>query len=237
MKKAFLFLLIGFGLLTSGCTTYYFSTVNSYHNRLSVTKNGYFPTQKNNIFVTYSFKEFGGMVNYEIYNMSADPIFIDLEKSTLIAKDYAVQQSQNASNFVESAKVFGVIEQNLSSDTTVTSSFGSFKQLSLPQNKMFIPPNSRVNFSPVSLYDLYDMRLPNQRYDKVYVGENHIRGVNFTPQDTPLMFRTYITVVNGKDHSETVFEDIFYVSRAYKVTSSNNILMGFVKKRGDTYYK
>ncbi len=235
MKNAFLLLLLGFGLLMTGCSTYYFSTVESYHNRLPSTENGYFSTTKNNIVVTYSFREYGGKVNYEVYNMSDDPIFIDLDKSTLIAEDYAIHQLQSVSDPVESEKVFEAIAQNLSSDTTVTSAVNLFKQLSQSQSKLFVPPNSRTNFSPVSLYDLYDMRLPKQVYDQVRVGEGHVRGVYFTPVNSPLIFRTYLTVVNGKDQSETVFEDIFYVSRAYKASSSD-ILMGYVKQRGDMYY-
>lgn len=235
MKNSFILLLLGFGLLTSGCTTYYFSTVESYHNRLPAAKDGYFSTTKNNIVVTYSFREYGGKVNYEVYNMSNDPVFIDLDKSTLIAEDYAIHQAQSASGPNESAKVYEAIAQNLSSDTTI-SAVNLLKQFSQSQNKLFVPPNSRTNFSPVSLYDLYNMRLPKQVYNQVRVGEGSIRGIYFTPANTPLMFRTYLTVVNGKDQSETVFEDIFYVSRAYKITSSHDILMGFVKQRGDTYY-
>ncbi len=236
MKNAIALLLIGFGLLTSSCTTYYFSTVDSYQNRIRSTENGYFSTEKNDIVVTYSFKELGGKVIYDVYNASDDPLFIDLSKSTLIAEDYAVQHSENTLSFNEPEEFIENIADEISTDTSLTSAGDFFGKTTQSQGKLFIPPHSRTNFSPVSLYDLYNMRLPKQIYEKVRVGESEVRAALFSPENSPLMFRTYLTVVNDKDKSETVFEDIFYVSRAYRTTSSNAVLMRNVKQRGDIYY-
>ena len=212
MKNPFLFLLIGAGLLTSGCSTYYFSTVESYHNRIPATENGYFTTEKNGIVVTYSFNEYGGTVNYEVYNTSDNQLFIDLSKSTLVAEDFAVQHGKRASDA------------------------GSSDSANQSDTKLFVPPHSRTSFSPVLLYDLYDMRLPKQHYEKVSIGGSTVKGIVFSPENSPLMFRTYLTVVDGNDQSETVFEDLFFISRAYKVNSANNFLMSYAKQRGDIYY-
>ena len=80
------------------------------------------------------------------------------------------------------------------------------------------------------------MRLPKQHYEKVSIGGSTVKGIVFSPENSPLMFRTYLTVVNGNDQSETVFEDLFFISRAYKVNSANNLLMSYAKQRGDIHY-
>ena len=80
------------------------------------------------------------------------------------------------------------------------------------------------------------MKLPASAYQKVQVGGTTIKGVYFTPQNSPLLFRSYLTVVNSKTNAETVFEDIFYISSSYKTLSKNDILMRLVRERGDTFY-
>ena len=72
--------------------------------------------------------------------------------------------------------------------------------------------------------------------EKVSIGGSTVKGIVFSPENSPLMFRTYLTVVDGNDQSETVFEDLFFISRAYKVNSANNFLMSYAKQRGDIYY-
>lgn len=230
MKKLTYLLFVLSAFLFSSCNIYYYSTVSAYEQRVPQNDDGSFTTEKDDIIVTYSFVDKGGSVVYDVYNQSNDPVFVDWTKSVLIAEDHALQYSRSSGK----TKTY-----QFSDISDVVASEGqsiSVEKIVLPQDALFIPPHSRVSYSPVSLCNVYNMKLPKSVYKKVQVGGTDINGVYFTPQDSPLLFRSYLTVVNGKSYAETVFEDIFYISSAYKTLSKNDILMELVRKRGDTFY-
>lgn len=231
MKNAVILLALVLVFTLSGCNTYYYSVVQSYEERVPQNADGSFTTVKNDIVLTYSFVNQDGEVVYDIYNQSQDPIYVDWSKSVLIAEDQAIQYKQPSSGYTKTYQ--------LSDNTSVASSDEnviSTNKLVLSDDVMFIPPHSRVSYSPIALYNLYNMELKKSVYQNVQIDGTDVKGVYFTPQTSPFLFRSYLTVVNSKNNTETVFEDIFYISSAYKTTSQNNILMRLVRERGDTFY-
>lgn len=217
MKKLtyLLFVLLGFAF--SSCSTYYYSTVSAYEQRVPQNNDGTFTTEKNNIFVTYAFVNHLGEVVYDIFNQSENPIYVDWSKSVLIVEDHAIQYGEKyiAGDFLSDDDDF------------------SFSQKPVA----FIPPFSRVKYSPVLLGDLYNMKLPNSAYQKIDLGDNIVvDGVHFTAETSPLLFRSYLTVVNNTTKEETVFEDIFYISTAYKTSGRVDALDRRLTQKGNTFY-
>lgn len=231
MKTHLIFLILVAGFALSSCNTYYYSVVQSYENRVPQNDDGSFTTEQNDVFVTYSFVNYKGEVVYSIYNQSDDPVYVDWSKSVLIAEDNALQYSKVGGGRTKTYQFSDITNVVASEGKEIT-----VDRIVLPQDALFVPPRSRVNYSPIALYNVYNMRLPKSVYQKVQVGGTNVSGVYFTSQNSPLLFRSYLTIVNGKSNAETVFEDIFYISSSYKTLSQNNVLMRLVRERGDTFY-
>lgn len=230
MKTPLIILILLLSIALSSCNTYYYGVVQSYENRVPQNDDGSFTAEKDDVFITYSFVNQGGSVVYNIYNQSEDPVFVDWGKSVLIAEDQALQYSRGTTK----TKTYQFSD---SSRSVQEGGKGvAVEKIVIPQDALFVPPHSRVSYSPILLYDVYNMKLPASAYQKVQVGGTTIKGVYFTPQNSPLLFRSYLTIVNSKTNAETVFEDIFYISSSYKTLSKNDILMRLVRERGDTFY-
>ncbi|RNC64682.1 hypothetical protein [Proteiniphilum sp. X52] len=233
LKNAVLFLIVSLGLLTSGCTTYYYSTVQSYEKELLRNQDGSFRTSRNDLSVNYSFKDLGGKVVYEIHNESEDPVFVDWSRSVIIAEDYAVQLRDN------NARFHGDVSTTTFhfSNTNYSASSGSISgRVVLPQSDLFVPPHSKVVYSPMALSRILNLDIPAYLYRKRDIGLSSVRFINFTEEDTPLKFRSYLTIVNDRDKSQTVFEDVFFISEIIKTGSKNDLLSRDVQQRGDIFY-
>lgn len=233
LKNTVLALIVGLGLMLSGCTTYYYTTVQSYENELQQTEKGSFRTSRSNLSVTYSFRDLGGKVIYEIHNESDDPVFVDWSRSVIIAEDYAVQLRDNNARFHGDVSTTTYHFSN--SNYTVSSGTISGRVV-LPQNDLFVPPHSKVVHSPMSLSRVLNLDIPRDLYKKRDIGDSSVRFIDFTEGDTPLKFRSYLTIVNDRDKSQTVFEDTFFVSKIIKTTARNNLLSGDVLQRSDIFY-
>lgn len=232
-KNVVLLLIVGLGLMLSGCTTYYYSTVQSYEKELPQNGNGSFRTTRGDLSITYSFRDLGGKITYEIQNESDDPVFVDWSRSVIIAEDYAVQLRDNNVHF--NGDVSTTTYQFSNSDYVTTTGSVSGR-VTLPQNDLFIPPHSKAVHSPMSLSSVLNLDIPEDLYEKRYVGASSVHYIDFTDEDTPLKFRSYLTIVNDRDKSQTVFEDTFFISEMIKTGAKNNVLTGDVLRRSDMFY-
>lgn len=233
LKNTVLFLTVVLGLLTSSCTTYYYSTVQSYDKQLPQDGSGLFSTSRNEISVTYSFKDSGGKIVYEIHNNSEDPVFVDWSRSVIIAEDHAIQLRDRDAYF--HGNVTTTTYQFSNSDY-VTSAGSISGRVVLPQNDLFIPPHSKVIHSPMSLSSVLDLDIPKDVYMKRDIGVSSVYFIDFTENDTPLKFRSYLTIVNDRDKSQTVFEDTFFISEIVRTGARNDRLHVDVQRRNNLFY-
>lgn len=233
LKNTVLFLTVGLGLLMSGCTTYYYSTVQSYEKELVRNENGSFRASHNDLSVTYSFKDLGGKVVYEIHNESDDPVFVDWSRSVIIAEDYAVQLRDNNARFHGEVNT---TTYHFSNSNYTTSSGSISGRVLLPQSDLFVPPHAKVVHSPMALSRVLNLDIPAYMYQKRDIGLSSVRFAEFSQENTPLKFRSYLTIVNDRDKSQTVFEDVFFISEIIKTGSKNDLLSRDVQQRGDIFY-
>ncbi|MDR0332596.1 MAG: hypothetical protein LBI15_03955 [Dysgonamonadaceae bacterium] len=236
-KITFLLCLIG-GLSFSNCTTYYYSTVRSFDNQILQNEDGTFTNENNRISVTYSFEGLGGEIVYEINNQSDDPIFVDWSRSVLIAEDYAVQYRQNNARIDGRVRATTTTYRFSNSNYTSSISFSDLTgQIVLPQGDLFIPPRARISHSPLALSSVLDLNIPASAYERQDLGLGATASVaSFSEEDTPLIFRSYLTIVNDRNGNQTVFENTFYISEIIRMNSRNNFLMNEVNWSGDKFY-
>jgi len=234
MKHFVVLLCLAFGsLFFSSCMTFYYSTVNSINNQVPQNEDGTFTVRKNDISITYSFSASGGGIVYEIHNDSDDPIFVDWSRSVLIAEDYAVQYRSNRARIDGSARTSTTTYRFTHSDFVTSTSHSSLTgQVLLPQNELFIPPRARVSHSPLALSSVLDLDIPSSAYER----QAMVNVATFSKENTPLRFRSYLTVVNDRDRSQTVFENTFYVSEIIRTGSRNNLLQNQANKYGNQFY-
>lgn len=233
-NNALLSLLIGMGFLLSACKTHFYPVVDSYQEGLFRNEDGSFGATRDSLSVTYSFKDSGGNVVYEIHNASSDPVFVDWSRSVLIAEDHAVQLRDNIARF-DGRAITTTYQFSNSNYGVHTSDISG--QIVLPQNDLFIPPRSKIEYSPMSLSRILNLDiLPASLFQKRDVGYTPVKFVKFSEENTPLKFRSYLTIVNDRDKTRTVFEDQFFISEIVKTSSKNSLLDNDVMRRGDMFY-
>jgi len=223
MKNLALSLCLVGSLFLTGCTTYYYTTVQSFKNQIPQNKNGSFTAENNNISVTYSFIDTGGKIMYEINNKSDDPVFVDWSRSVLVAEDYAVPYRDNKARINGSVETMTTTYRFSNSNYTSSTSSGNLTgEIILPQNDLFVPPHAKTSYSPLALSSALDLSsIPKSSYQKKSDGITTIHVASFSEKDTPLKFRSYLTIVNDRDKSQTVFEDTFFVSKVIKTGTEN----------------
>ena len=233
MKKLFLLLFIPLAL--SGCSTYYFTTVKPYNAPNQINKDGsYTSVSENKIEVTYSFRNRNGNIVFDINNQSDDPLFVDWNRSSLIIEHHAANIKKNQSplpqNIPFTIYQFGDVNAPVVTDNRTG-------RVVLPQDDLFIPPYTKASYSPMSLSRVMNEKIvPDSLYSKKMIGESTVKYIDFSEENTPLMFRSYLTIVNDRNETQTIFEDYFYVAGIIRSGSANILFMNDVRNRGDIFF-
>ena len=104
---------------------------------------------------------------------------------------------------------------------------GSFYgDVSLPKGVEFIPPHSKLVNTPLQLANFPFNEIPKEEYVKEQMTTKanttvNIRVKDFTEEDSPLRFRSYLTLfaggTNGKPLKHSSFERNFYLAKLIKV--------------------
>lgn len=157
---------------------------------------------------------------------------VDWERSVLIVENRVTPINQNQARFT------GYIN-------TTTYRFGGQTgygsgsvsgSILLPQNKLFITPHSKVAYSPVSLFETI---LSSKSIKKIYKNIDNtqveIDNLSFTEFNSPLTFKSYVTLINEKDESRIVFEDTFYVANYSRASNLKGFKNNTLKK-GNTFF-
>lgn len=214
MKHSISLLLMVFSL--SGCATYYYSSVQSNDDTLVQAEDGSYINNDSNVVVTYSFSEQNGGFVYQIENRSNDPISVDWNKSVVSVEDKVFQDVNR-----------GKISGSVNSQQSPTYTIGSFSgKVDFPNERLFIPPGEKTSYTPIAISQFFNLnKIPKSSFEKGYIGVSTVRTAQFTKETSPLVFRSYLTIVNEKDHSERVIKDEFYISY---VTRTNERPLGLI---------
>lgn len=206
--------------LTS-CSSYYYSVLSSSDGLGERDRNRDFVQETDSVRIAYSFNGEDAPVSITIYNKLEEPLFVDWTRSALIIDDVAT------SYYDEKAAIQGETEsENYHWNKRWSDSYGSFTgELTLPKGVSFIPPRSKIEKVPLKLANFPFDRIPNEVYQKKEfptskAGTTLLRIKDFTIEDSPLAFRSYLTLYTadkeGKPERLTTFEREFYVSKLIK---------------------
>ena len=217
IMKRILFVLSVVALFSlSSCSSYYYSVLES--NDTIGEKNGNrdFVIENDSVFISYCFYGEDAPISITVYNKMDEPLFVDWQRSALIIDDVATSYYQ------EKAPIQGQTESS------------------------YIPPKSKVESTPLRLSNFPFDQIPKDQYTRQKFAKSNssvvtVRVKKFTEEDTPLAFRSYLSLYtadqdNGKRKYST-FESSFYVSQLIKTGNVSPASFDAGKKQaGDFFY-
>lgn len=206
--------------LTS-CSSYYYSVMSASDGLGERDRNRDFVQETDSVRIAYSFNGENAPVSITIYNKLNEPLFVDWTRSALIIDDVAT------SYYDEKAAIQGETQsETYRWNGRWGESRGSFAgALTLPKGVSFIPPQSKVEKTPLKLANFPFDKIPEEAYRKTEFptsgsGTELFRVKDFTVEDTPLAFRSYLSLYTadkeGKPEKWISFERSFYVSKLIK---------------------
>lgn len=217
--------------LTSCGSTYFYSTLSSNSENTWKDDDGYFITEVDSVEVIHSFKGENAPIMITISNKSKQPVYIDWSRSSVIIDGVA-----NSYSSILPTSEAGTSNLNFN----ISENFSN-KILSLPENITFIPPASIVNYQTVSLTNFGFEEINNNQYQNKKMGDkngysSNVKVLNFSISDSPLLFRSYLTLYKDDDASIIVDEE-FYLSNLIKTKSiSPSSMHSSLFDRGDMFY-
>jgi hypothetical protein len=238
MKKLNL-LIAAISVSLASCSTYHMSVVNS----ADMTKDkstGKFVQENDSVKITYSFYGAHAPVSIQVFNKLDKPLYVDWDRSALIvngqAESYAGKQITIQGN--ADAESYRIGRLNFSSGNISAAA-------SLPKDVTFVPPHSEISNTPIEIpgfaFDyVQHIDANKQQASELQTADGGVIGVqtaNFTEQDTPLKFRSYLTLytVDNATKSMTLVDE-FYVSKYTKSFVSPARLEVTQSKPGDLFY-
>lgn len=251
MRDLFCFSAIAVFLLSmSGCTSYYYSMLGSNDLIGEKSKEGDFVQENDTVCITYCFWGERAPVMITIYNKLDEPLYVDWGRSALVIEDVAISYDsrvatmQGASQGVSSTDTY---QWNRQSGSSRSYSEGQFAgDIMLPKGVEFIPPGAKIVSTRLQLDNLSFAEIPDGAFEKRNMTTNkstpiHVKIKKFTEEDSPLRFRSYLTLYtggeNGKEVRHSSFGRSFYVAQLIK---AGNVAPGSfdegLQKAGDFFY-
>jgi hypothetical protein len=188
-------------------TTYQYATISS----PDMVKNDKheFVVENDSLRLVYNFSGKSGPIHISIQNKLGVPVYIDWQRSAIIANDkarpYATPEMKVEGNFQSSAYNY-----RNNGQLQATAAF--------PPTVEFIPPRAVSNKSPMYYLSGFNGRIPDSAFHKLnYPVANgatvKVKKATFTATTSPFSFRSFITYTIGEPGTKPLaFEHSFYVS-------------------------
>lgn len=216
-------LILGAIIFLSSCKSYLLSTVSAPNTQLDQST-GALTMQNDSLAITYNFSGEGALLNIDVHNKLNEPLYINWEKSAVIVNNKAY-------SLVDDKLKFAGESSGSSSDlyrSGITNSEGSFKgSIQLSKNESFVPPHTKISRVTDILSKIESSKIPDSAYQKIALNDTESGVINakesaFTAQNSPLTFKTYLTLYTLKDNQPKPFsrEQDFYVSRVLKTNAN-----------------
>jgi hypothetical protein len=233
MKKP-LFYLLMIALLFPACSsTFYYSTLNTTNDYVEKVDNGDFLLETDSLWIAYCFKGAYAPVQITIFNKANKPLYVDWRRSALIIGNTPINYAGEEINFS------GDWESYYNSNRT--DSQGSFDgPIALPGGISFVPPQTMISEIPLRLNPRFD-NINKKEYLNSYLSntrgkEVKAKRIDFDPSNSPLSFKSYLTVYYQPD-KPMAYEQDFYMATLFKTSKvAPHSLSGQMADQGDFFY-
>lgn len=219
MKSKLLYLmLLGLAILSS-CSVYRLGTLNI-ANETSDQNTNPFISENDSVKITYSFKGVFAPLEISIENKLNEPIFVNWEKSALIFED----DSESLSG--EKINIAGNINGELNTpflpsgltiaDVRQRINLSSQKPLSIT----FIAPKAIIKKTTISINRRIENGIPEDNwtysyvsYSGKYTGAGKLKTAKFNEENSPLKFKSYLTIYTA--NKEDVVKDVLIFQKSF----------------------
>jgi hypothetical protein len=214
MKKTLLSLSV---VIFCSCSSYRYMAVDS--DNIPRNDKNEFVVETDLIRVTYNFHGKKGPVQINVYNKSNEALQIDWKKSAMIVNETPVAY------YKPDLWINGDVDKTSSSSTRTFNG-----RIYREEGVEFLPPQSGVSKTGAWLGDCAEMKgLSNT------IRNSH--PVNFTMDNSPLVFRSYLTFTRpGKEDDNFTTDNVFYVSAISVKKGSFDIQWLNNSKKGNEFY-
>ncbi|MEJ7558246.1 MAG: hypothetical protein WKF66_08055 [Pedobacter sp.] len=215
-------------LSITSCSKYYISTLSS-TNALKDEQTGQFNIENDSVQVTYSFAGENAPVKITVKNKLQVPLYVDWAKSSLIFEE-------KSTSYVPDKIAFnGDLSLDTWRQSNITGTDGEIKgEIATPNPTSFIPPNSKVESKTIFLKSAAFIALPDTTFKKTeqvasHQGRVKVHSVNFTRENSPVFFRSYLTLYTESETGKKAFalDNEFYISRSIRSYVSPNNLVDY----------
>lgn len=212
-------------LLTVSCTRYQYLTVQSPDKVVQKTVNDQFVMENDSLVVIYDFRgEYLPML-IRISNKLERPLLIDWKRSSVIINDQAIslkpEEVTNGSAISGTTGVGRMVRysETRTDFTSVTSSSADLEM---------VPPRAYIERMPFKMAPEYFRDIPKAAWERRELELSNGRRVKkrvalFSEHDSPLRFRSYLTLQAEENGPVQVVEHSFYLS---EIVSSGKTLPG-----------
>lgn len=229
-------LLLSIGLIAflSSCTHYNYYTISG--KNVPKTETNQLVSENDTLRIEYQFSDHGGKIGFKIINKSDEIVEVDWRKSAIIAGGKAVSYFNPA----------GLINGRIERDTLAEngSSFVADVRASfvISEPVQYIFPRShlqKISFGSLK-ENILVRELRKDEGEFIKLPERGVvsvsyRKVQFSPEQTPLSFRSFLTfrIGKGADQKEFSLEHLFYISEHWQSTSASFDFPEEIVRRSD----
>ncbi len=240
MKSSIGIVLMCIPFLLGSCTSYYYSILNSGSHRMEKKSEGDFVIENDSVCITYNFGGMNAPIGIHIYNKMGEPLHVDWQKSALILNGEATSYQD------KNMPIAGQLSTSSYEFFSFEESEGVFSgNIEKSEKTAFIPPKSGITYVPLELAGFPFDEIPKKEYNKAsFLRKNgteaKINYLDFTPENSPLTFRSYLVLFAGMNpdfDKPIIYETEFYVSKLIKtgaVKPSDFYVDS--RMRGDIFY-
>lgn len=226
--------------LLSACSRYQIHTLSSLKTPKD-DQTGNFIIKNDTLEMIYKFNGRNGPLEVQIKNKLDEPLYVNWKKSALIIKDKAISFSDNKISF--SGEFIGTNERNVFLPNTVDQSGKINAIATMPEEIAFIPPHAEIekrllNVTP-GLIALAKDSLKQIHVFQPYDQSSYFAEVaKFSRENSPLVFKSYITVYLEKDKNVQVlpYQEEFYISQSVQTGKKPKNTKFYDKDRSDVFY-
>ncbi|MNJ97116.1 hypothetical protein D3C87_148580 [compost metagenome] len=228
-------------LSLTSCSKYYISTISS-TNMPRNEKTGEFQLENDTVKIFYSFAGESAPVKVTVHNKLSVPLYVDWAKSSLIYQGKALSYIPQQMAFAADLSLISANGSYLSFAN------GDIKgQLESPKDIAFIPPNTSIETTTLFLNTPIFMGFSDSLYKEKEMlnsanGLTKVKSGNFTKSNSPLIFRSYLTLFSkeGDLVKPFAFDQEFYVSKSVRTYvkpqnltdySENNLNVFYISKK------
>ncbi|RYE19505.1 MAG: hypothetical protein EOP51_19720, partial [Sphingobacteriales bacterium] len=222
MKRLLFSAAILCGTLAS-CSKYQLNVISSTNGTKS-QETGEYEFENDSVKISYSFYGAEAPVAVNVYNKLNQPLYIDWQKSALVINERAV------SYLSDNVKINGTISaetdtynRGIIADASHYTNGTLNANATLPKSTTFLPPHSQSTNRSVQLVAGF-LAIPDSvfKYERaVYTDQGNVvlskvKAANFSEQDSPLKFKSYLTLYTITDNQvkPIAYEHDFFISKS-----------------------